>query len=288
MMTLEEKGKFRENAVRVSLIATAVCFAVSIAVLAVVIKRTSWFAVRSIVIEGIERSDEADLRLITDEWLGKSLLTVRKSLMVYRLKEVPWIKDAKVRRAYPSGLRVMVTPRNAVALLNTRTDYGYKMYLLDVEGIILSQFGAGRPADRPVLTGLELKNLYTGERVELKELNRFLKVLGWMQRELPGLYGEVEEVNFENAYGVIRYKMLLTAKNIPVRTLRLDEPFFRALGSVLQHRGGAEKIISMTCLSNMIFVESRGSGNAGAGSAGAGSVGAGGRQPDESQEVIAR
>jgi cell division protein FtsQ len=288
VLTLEEKGRLRKTAVTASLAVMAVCVAISAVVLGVLIKRTGWFAVRTVAIEGIDRADEADLRLITDAWLSRSLLRVRTKLLVYRLKEVPWIRDAKVRLSFPSTLKVSVTPRMAVALLNTRTDYGYKMYLLDAEGVILAQFGGGRPADRPVLTGLEMRNLYTGERVDFPELNRLLKVLGWMRLESPGLYDELEEINFENAYGVIRYRVLLTRRNIPVRTLRLDRDFFRALGTVLAHRGGAEGIVSMTCLSNMIFVETRGSGTAGSGDAGSGITGSGGRPAGERREVRAR
>jgi len=258
-MTLDDKSRLRKTAVTVSVAVMTACLAVSLAALVIIIVRTHGFAVRIVSIEGAERSDEAEIRLITDTWLGRSLLSVKKPLLVYKLKEVPWIRDAKIGLVLPSTLKVRVTPRLAVALLNSRTEYGYKMFLLDAEGVIISQFGGGRLADYPVITGLELNNLYAGEKVELAELNGLLKVLGWMKNDQAGLYEEIEEINFENAYGVIRYKMLLTRRNIPVRTLRLDRDFFIALGTVLQHRGGLENIRSMTCLSNMIFVESRGS-----------------------------
>lgn len=72
-----------------------------------------------------------------------NLLLLDMGLVRAEARAVPWVKDARVRKVFPSSLRLEVVPRKAAALL-----VGDSVWLLDEEGVAIEP---DSPEARPEL-----------------------------------------------------------------------------------------------------------------------------------------
>lgn len=107
------------------------------------------FSIGEIMISGIERTSDRDLR----SWLGISegdnVFVTDTAAAERRLASLPWVEDARVRVRFPQGLAVEVLERRAVALV----DLGH-LYLVDPRGRVFKRAMPKDPLDLPVITGL--------------------------------------------------------------------------------------------------------------------------------------
>lgn len=83
------------------------------------------------------------------------------------LEAFPYIKEVKVKRAFPSGIVINVTETYAAFAI----EYEGKLSLLDPDGRVL-ETGIGDPPDGlPVITGLEITDITPGQDIQFKEEN---------------------------------------------------------------------------------------------------------------------
>jgi hypothetical protein len=194
---------------------------------------------------------------VTGLFEGRSLFVTDTALLSRKLAELPWVKSVKVTRKFPSSLRVRFTGRKAVAFLHTPTELGPRLFLVDADGVLLDEpVGTAFP-DGPVVTGLEVKNAFLGRTVEMPELSALLKVLAGLKETDYALYSSLQEIRMENSEGLVRYRLLLTEQNIPLRADRLDAGMFSDLEALLRHYGSAGAIKSIVATDGMLFVEER-------------------------------
>lgn len=92
---------------------------------------------------------------------GKSIFQISLAEVTEKLKEHPWIKDVSIRRELPSTLIINLVER--IPALSVHSNG--KEYLVDEEGFILG-LNQGDVPDLPVVYGLDIKELNTGERIE--------------------------------------------------------------------------------------------------------------------------
>jgi cell division septal protein FtsQ len=63
------------------------------------------------------------------------------------VESIPWVKEARTRKIFPSGLAIEVIPRRPAALLDKES-----LFLIDEEGTIIEQAGRTALPDLPVFT----------------------------------------------------------------------------------------------------------------------------------------
>ena len=82
-------------------------------------RSTSVFALRSVGVSGAGAVVEADVRAALRPLEGESLVTVDADSVERQLSALPSVRAARVDRAFPHGLRVVVVPERPVAVLRS-------------------------------------------------------------------------------------------------------------------------------------------------------------------------
>lgn len=82
-------------------------------------RSTSLFALQSVAVSGVRGAAEADVRTALRTLDGESLVTVDTDSVERQLSALPSVQGARVDRAFPHGLRVVVIPERPVAVLRS-------------------------------------------------------------------------------------------------------------------------------------------------------------------------
>lgn len=82
-------------------------------------RSTSVFELRSVGVSGAGAVVEADVRAALRPLEGESLVTVDAHTVERQLSALPSVRAARVDRAFPHGLRVVVVPERPVAVLRS-------------------------------------------------------------------------------------------------------------------------------------------------------------------------
>jgi len=82
-------------------------------------RTTSVFALKSVAVTGARGAVEADVRAALRPLEGDSLVTVDADRVERQLSALPSVRAARVDRAFPHGLRVVVFPEHPVAVLRS-------------------------------------------------------------------------------------------------------------------------------------------------------------------------
>jgi cell division protein FtsQ len=82
-------------------------------------RSTSLFALQSVAVSGARGAVEADVRAALRPLDGESLVTVDTDTVERQLSALPSVRGARVDRAFPHGLRVVVVPERPVAVLRS-------------------------------------------------------------------------------------------------------------------------------------------------------------------------
>ena len=139
----------RMAALRLVLVVVAVVAALYQA--AGLVLTTGALSVRHISIDGNTRMSRGAIAGVLEELDGASILTVDLEAWRQRLRRLPWVADARVRRIFPSTIRVVVEEREPIGIGRL----GDQLFLVDRTGTIIDEFGPGYAAlDLPVIDGL--------------------------------------------------------------------------------------------------------------------------------------
>jgi cell division septal protein FtsQ len=79
-------------------------------------------------------------------YLSANLLVLDTAPLAARIRSLPWVKDARIRKSLPSSLRVDFTVRLPMAVLDRGT-----LFLVDEEGVLLGPAGPAAAGGLPVL-----------------------------------------------------------------------------------------------------------------------------------------
>ena len=156
---------------------------------------------------------------------GDHLLLADTEAMARALRRNPWVATVEIRRRLPPALEVVVTERQAAALV----DLG-GLYLVDTTGQVYKRAGAGDGLDLPLVTGLAREAFETrgddgGEELRLRSA---LGLLGrWRETGLDQR-APVSEVHLDPVLGTTVYagddgmEIRLGQGDLPRKLDRLD------------------------------------------------------------------
>lgn len=82
-------------------------------------RSTSLFALQSVAVGGAGNAVEAEVRAALRPLDGQSLVTVDADSVERRLAALPSVRAARVDRAFPHGLRIVVVPERPVVVLRS-------------------------------------------------------------------------------------------------------------------------------------------------------------------------
>ncbi len=105
------------------------------------------FAVRTVVVSGVDNTDAVELQAVIQSLKGSAMLTVDLDSARARLLAEPWVQRVSISRQWPRTVHVDVKERTPVAAY--LGDDG-QWRVVDPEGRVLAQLG-GRPINLPAI-----------------------------------------------------------------------------------------------------------------------------------------
>jgi cell division protein FtsQ len=180
--------------------------------------------IREIRYLGISQVTAAALAELSPVRPGDHLLLADTEAMARALRRDPWVATVEIHRRLPPALEVVVTERQAAALV----DLG-GLYLVDVTGQVYKRAAPGDGLDLPVVTGLTREGFE--DRDGGGESNRLRSALGLLGRwREAGLErrASVSEVHLDPVLGTTVYageegmEIRLGQGDLPRKLERLD------------------------------------------------------------------
>ncbi|MBN2624183.1 MAG: FtsQ-type POTRA domain-containing protein [Acidimicrobiales bacterium] len=171
-----------------------VTWVLAVAVLVVgglVATRTPLLDVDRVTVTGIENTSRDEVVAATGVAVGDPLLHVDLGAAARRVEELPWVAGARVERSWPSTVKVQVTEREAVAVVQVTDDHAA---VVDAEGWVLAIEPRG--ADDVVETGAPLAltgidgRVGQGQRLD-DEARDALAVAAAVSERMPGTVAAV-------------------------------------------------------------------------------------------------
>jgi cell division protein FtsQ len=143
--------------------------------------RSPIFVVESVSVEGVSHLSRADVLRVAAVPQGVTLLRLPSADITARLLGEPWIGEASVSRHFPHELRITVTERVPVAIVDAG---GTSLWLIDGSGYWLGKRTAEASAAVPTIRDVDGLTPAAGVRSGSKELLNALAVLQGLSPEL--------------------------------------------------------------------------------------------------------
>lgn len=125
------------------------------------------FAIRDIYVSGAVRLGEDDVRRLAGVLPGENSWRIDPEQVARRLRQHPWIGQAEVSRALPSGLRIRISERKPLAVVPYEGFY----LALDERGVALSLVDDLMVLGVPVITGAETPVFVAGQVYPVPAVN---------------------------------------------------------------------------------------------------------------------
>ena len=130
---------------------TLVVFAAGALGLADLARRSSLLAIDTIRVEGEAWMSRGELLGLVEPLRGRNLIEADFQAARASLLASGWIRDAVLRRVFPSTVEVIVEERTPFALGR----FGDRIYIVDTEGRVIDEYGPRFAAlDLPIVDGL--------------------------------------------------------------------------------------------------------------------------------------
>jgi cell division protein FtsQ len=108
-------------------------------------------AIRRIVVTGNSRISTGEVRAVLSDLIGKNVFIADINASRRKLRALPWVAEAEIRRVFPASIAVTVAERR-VAMLGRSGD---DLFLIDRTGTKIADFGPEHAQfDLPIVDGL--------------------------------------------------------------------------------------------------------------------------------------
>ena len=163
---------------------------VALVVAALVATRTPLLDVDRVTVDGTERTSVEDVRDAAGVRLGEPLLSVDLGAVASRIEELPWVESANVQRSWPSTVKVQVTERVPVAVVQVTNDLAA---MIDADGWVVGVEARAEDSADPsgplALTGID-EPVAEGERLEAEARDALTMAVAAADR-MPGVVAAV-------------------------------------------------------------------------------------------------
>lgn len=149
-----------------------------------------------LVVTGLERVDEARVRSVFADDIGKSLLDTPLEARRIATLAVPWVADAAVVRLWPDRIWVDIRERHPTAFVRVPSSRGsLELRMIDDRGVFLDPL-SGEEFDLPVIDGVE-PDAPREERE--KRVRLFERLVADLDAEEPPYSGQISQIDVGDA-----------------------------------------------------------------------------------------
>jgi cell division protein FtsQ len=107
--------------------------------------------IAKVSVVGNSRMALGEVLSLTEDLKGTSMVTADLESLRARLRALPWVQDAAVRRVFPGTMLVIISERQPMGIGRV----GGQLQLVDQHGVLIGEFGPSyAELDLPVIDGL--------------------------------------------------------------------------------------------------------------------------------------
>ena len=216
-MAEKGRGKKQSTKRRTRRLSKGMLFLIVTAVIIGIFVYTPFFTLREVKLIGASYLTSDDIIKISNIYIGEPLFQLETDEVTKRLQQDLRIEDVRVKRELPFTLEVEIKERRPLATIVC--DYGYLD--LDRNGKVLDSYKTLKVMPIPMITGALAKDLYIGDDVTDKIVQ---KILFFLQQLNETSLNKLSEVAVIDADYIVAYTNTAQAVQIRIGKLeRLEE-----------------------------------------------------------------
>jgi len=148
-----------------------------------------------VVVRGNQRLSTGDVLAALAGLRGENLIWTDLNRWHTRLLATPWVRDAVLRRSFPSTIEVLVWERSPIGVARL----GQEMYLVDERGLLIDRYGPQyADLDLPIVDGLAASPQPLGTATDEGRADLAARVLTAL-RPKPAVARRVSQIDVSDA-----------------------------------------------------------------------------------------
>ncbi len=172
-----------------------------------------FFTLSELKLVGVKYLTQEDILKSGNIYMGEPMFKLETDVVQSRLLKDLRIEEVSVRRHLPHTLEIKIKERRPLATLNC--NYGY--IDLDRNGVIIDSYKSLKTMKIPMITGVNVNDLYIGDTVE-DELVR--QILDFLQRLDEETLNRLSEIAIVEADYIVMYSA--TERPVQIRLGKLE------------------------------------------------------------------
>jgi cell division protein FtsQ len=200
----ERRNAGQRRARRLRLIAVAVAILL-VVVACVAIYDSPLFTITSIEVVATQHVPADTIRVLARVPADATLIRFPADAVAARVAVDPWVASVSVTRVFPSGMRIRVTDRVPVAVVQS----GTSQWFVDATGMIVATASAGVTATIPVIRDVPGLDPRPGRRTSSEALLNAVAILAGISQQLRSMVVSVSAPTIDDA-------TLTTAGNVDI------------------------------------------------------------------------
>jgi cell division protein FtsQ len=148
------------------------------------------------VVTGLERVDEARIRSVFADDIGKSLLSTPLEARRISTLAVPWVAEAAIVRLWPDRIWVDIRERRPTAFVRVAAGRGaLELRMIDDRGVFLDPL-SGEEFDLPVIDGVDPDAARPDREIRVR---LFESLVAGLDAEDPPYSGRISQIDVSSA-----------------------------------------------------------------------------------------
>ena len=169
------------------------------------------FVLRYVQVDGAVYLKKEELVRISGIYMGEPLFQLETDQVTKRLLQDLRIEEALVRRQLPSTLEITIKERMPVATV--ACEYGYLD--IDRQGKVIDSYRTLKNMPIPMITGVQVRDLYIGDDVEDEMVK---KILSFLQQLDDASLNQLSEIAITGPDYLVAY----TTNSVQIRLGKLE------------------------------------------------------------------
>jgi len=142
----------------------------------IMISTVDYFDISKVEINGNKKVSREALLKTAGLDKKKNIFTFDLALAGKKLEALPWMKEVKLERKFPRSVKIVISERVPVAMINLEG-----LYYLDSEGNIFADADNETGWDYPIVSGIEIESLFEGEEKSYELIEKGLTFLAMLK-----------------------------------------------------------------------------------------------------------
>jgi cell division protein FtsQ len=156
---------------------------------------SSLFAINTVEVVGTVHVTSAQVRALARVPADATLIRFPADLVAARVAADPWVANVAVSRVFPSGMRIRITERVPIAIVDTPTS----RWLADASGMIIATPTVAASGTVPVVEDVPGLDAKVGRRTTSEPLLNALKVLAGISPQLESTVRSISAPSIDGA-----------------------------------------------------------------------------------------